>query len=194
MNNKRFYLSGFLGLLGLVFSASIWAHGGAKGTDTDQCKIEIQGEWVHYTAYQPFKAPGEEFCAYLPDINTPTNFVFDYIGTKLRKMQVEYEITKEPEGTRVFHKPAASYQTGSVNATTTLTEPGEYLIHVTLIPEQGDQVDAHIGFTAGGGKQVTSGSLWLYALFAFAGLYILYFSSAGFKEQVDKLLGRAKKW
>ncbi len=192
MNKKQFYLSGFLGLLGLVFSASLWAHGGAKGTDTDQCKIEIQGEWVHYTAYQPFKAPGEEFCAYLPDINTPTNFVFDYIGVKLRKMQVEFEITKEPEGKRVYFQPASAHKTGSVNATTTLTEPGEYLIHVKLIPEQGEPVDAHIGFTAGGGKQASSGSIWLYIFFAFAGLYILYLSSAGFKAQVDKLLGKAK--
>lgn len=194
MNKKQFFLSGILAIFGLVFSATLWAHGGAKGTDTDQCKIEIQGEWVHYTAYQPFKAQGEEFCAYLPDVNTPTNFVFDYIGTKLRKMQVEFEITKEPEGKRVYFKPADKHQTGSVNATTTLTEPGDYLIHVTLIPEQGEKVDAHIGFTAGGGQKASSGSYWMFALIAFGALYMLYFSNQAFKDQVNKLFGKAKEW
>ena len=48
MNNTRILRKGFLVLLGLLFSASLWAHGGAAGTDTDQCKFELQpGHWVH---------------------------------------------------------------------------------------------------------------------------------------------------
>ena len=194
MNMKHLLRNGFLGLLGMIFSASLWAHGGAAGTDTDQCKMEIQGEWVHYTAYQPFKSPGEEFCANLPYINTPTNLVFDYIGTKLRGMQVEFEITKEPEGNRIYFQEAAEHKTGTINATLTLAEAGNYLIHVKLIPPTGEPIDKHIGFSAGGGEVTTSKGYMLYALILFAGLYILYFSSAPFKKQVDKLLGKAKEW
>ena len=54
MNINKNFSGVFLVLVGLLFSTSLWAHGGAAGTDTDQCKIEIDGEWVHYTAYQPF--------------------------------------------------------------------------------------------------------------------------------------------
>ena len=39
MNTAQLIRKGFLGLLGLFFSASLWAHGGAAGTDTDQCKF-----------------------------------------------------------------------------------------------------------------------------------------------------------
>ncbi len=194
MNMKHIVRNGFLGLLGLMFSASLWAHGGAAGTDTDQCKMQIQGEWAHYTAYEPFKAPGEEYCAVIPEINTPTNLVFDYIGTKLRGMMVEFEITKEPEGKRVYFQEASEHKTGTVNATVTLNEAGPYLIHVKLIPPTGEPIDKHIGFTAGGGQPTSSKSYLLYAFFVFGGLYILYFSFAPFRQQVDKLLGRAKEW
>jgi len=177
-----------------LFSASLWAHGGAAGTDTDQCKMEIQGEWVHYTAYQPFKAPGEEYCENIPELNTPTNLVFDYIGTKLRNMMVEFEITKEPEGNRIYFQEATQHKSGTVNATITLKEKGNYLIHVKLIPEKGEPVDKHISFSAGGGEKASAGSYGLYALVIFALLYILYFSNAAFKEKVDQLIGKAKKW
>ncbi|MGR9100505.1 MAG: hypothetical protein ACU826_08040 [Gammaproteobacteria bacterium] len=192
MKRKQLLINSFLGMLGFIFSTVLWAHGGAKGTDTDQCKIEIQGEWVHYTAYQPFISPGEEYCATIPEVNTPTHFVFDYIGVKLRHMKVEFEITKEPEGTRVFYKEPTEHQSGTVDASVTLTEPGSYLIHVTLTPEVGEKVDAHIGFNIGGGKPTSTGQYGLYLLFIFAALYIFYLSHAGFKQKVNELLGKAK--
>ena len=51
-----------------------------------------------------------------------------------------------------------------------------------------------IGFTAGAGETTSTKSYLLYAFLFFAGLYVLYFSNAGFKKQIDKLLGRAKEW
>ena len=194
MNTKYILKNGGLGLLGLIFSASLWAHGGAAGTDTDQCKMEIQGEWVHYTAYQPFKSPGEEFCENLPYLDTPTNLVFDYIGTKLRNIQVEFEVTKEPEGTRIYFQEATKHKTGTINASMTFKEKGDYLVHVKLIPETGEPVDKHIAFTAGGGEATSMGAYGLYALVIFGALYIFYFSNAGFKQKVDEVLGKAKKW
>ncbi|MGR8932763.1 MAG: hypothetical protein ACU837_00050 [Gammaproteobacteria bacterium] len=195
MNRKHLLTQGLLGLLGLIFSTALLAHGGAAGTDVDQCKIKIQDEWVHFTAYQPFTNPAEEFCESIPNLDTPTNLVFDYVGMKLRKMMVEFEITKEPEGTRVYYQAADKHKTGTINATMTFKEKGNYLVHVKLIPETGEPVDAHIGFSAGGGvSQATSGNIGLILLFVGAGLYVLYLSSAGFKKQVDGLLAKIKSW
>lgn len=195
MNRKQLLTNGFLGLLGLLFSATLWAHGGAAGTDTDQCKIKIQDEWVHFTAYQPFTNPAEEFCENVPNLDTPTNLVFDYVGMKLRKMQVEFEITKEPEGTRIYYQAADKHKTGTINATMSFKEKGDYLVHVKLIPEVGEPVDAHIKFSAGGGaSKATSGNIGMILLFVGAGLYILYLSNAGFKKQIDKMLAKLKSW
>lgn len=192
-----------LGFLGLVFSTSIWAHGGAAGTDTDQCKFELQpGHWVHYTAYQPQAFPAEEFCGKLPGTNTKTQLVFDYQDMKYRNMLVEFEVTKEPEGKRVFFLPSAKHKSGTVNLDLPngVPEPGDYLIHITLLPDpsdtekrtQGDRLDVHMGFKAGGGQSVSRNSLLLYAFFAFAGLYVLYLSNASFKRIVDEAIVKIK--
>ncbi|MEI7993516.1 MAG: hypothetical protein WCH01_01305, partial [Methylococcaceae bacterium] len=141
MNTEQLIRKGFLGLLGLFFSASLWAHGGAAGTDTDQCKFELQpGHWVHYTAYQPQAFPAEEFCGKLPGTNTMTQLVFDYQDMKYRNMLVEFEVTKEPEGTRLFFLPSAKHKSGSVNLELKngVPEPGQYLIHITLVPDPAD--------------------------------------------------------
>jgi hypothetical protein len=203
MNTAQLIRKGCLGLLGLFFSASLWAHGGAAGTDTDQCKFELQpGHWVHYTAYQPQAFPAEEFCGNLPGTNTLTQLVFDYQDMKYRNMLVEFEVTKEPEGKQVFFLPSAKHKSGSVNLELKngVPEPGQYLIHITLVPDpadtekrtQGERLDVHMGFKAGGGQPVSKNNLLLYAFFALAGLYVLYLSNAGFKRKVDEVIGKVK--
>jgi len=195
MNRAQLFKKGLLGLLGLVFSASLWAHGGAAGTDTDQCKFELEPDhWIHYTAYQPKAYPAEEFCGNLPSTNTETQLVFDYQDMRYRKMAVEFEVTKEPEGTRVFFQPAQKHKSGTVNLDLPngVPEVGKYLIHITLVPDQGERLDAHMSFQAGKGQQVSRNSILLYVFFAFAGLYILYLSNAGFKRKVDEILGKIK--
>lgn len=196
MNRIQLLRKGFLVLLGLVFSASVWAHGGAAGTDTDQCKFELEpGHWIHYTAYQPKAFPTEEFCGNLPNLNTLTQLVFDYQDIRYRNMTVEFEVTKEPEGTRVFFEKGRKHKSGTVvlSLNQGLPEVGKYLIHITLVPDQGERLDAHMGFMAGKGEATSSKSVMLYVFFAFAGLYILYLSHAGFKAQVDAILGKAKE-
>jgi hypothetical protein len=79
-------------------------------------------------------------------------------------------------------------------------EAGKYLIHITLVPDptdtenrtQGERLDVHMGFKAGGGQQVSRNSMLLYAFFAFAGLYVVYLSNAGFKRKVDEIMGKIK--
>ena len=187
MNRVQLIRKGFLALLGLMFSATVWAHGGAAGTDTDQCKFELQPtHWIHYTAYQPNAFPAEEFCGNLPGTNTLTQLVFDYQDMKYRNMLVEFEVTKEPEGNLELPNGVA--------------EAGQYLIHITLVPDptdtenrtQGERLDVHMGFKAGGGQAVSKNNLLLYAFFALAGLYVLYLSNAGFKRKVDDVITKIK--
>ena len=103
MNTAKFFRTSCLVLLGLVFSTSLWAHGGAAGTDTDQCKFELEpSHWIHYTAYQPVAYSAEEFCGKLPALDTKTQLVFDYQDMRYRNMTIEFEVTKEPEGTSTW--------------------------------------------------------------------------------------------
>ncbi len=203
MNKVQLIRKGCLGLLGLFFSASIWAHGGAAGTDTDQCKFELEPtHWIHYTAYQPSAYPAEEFCGKLPGLNTLTQLVFDYQDMRYRNMLVEFEVTKEPEGKQVFFLPSAKHKSGTINLSLPngVPEEGQYLIHITLVPDPSDtdglsskeRLDVHMGFKAGGGQSVSRNSLLLYAFFGLAGLYIVYLSSAGFKRQVDDIITKIK--
>lgn len=195
MNKVQLLSKGFLGLSALLFSTALWAHGGAAGTDTDQCKFELEpSHWIHYTAYQPKSYPAEEFCGSLPGSATPTQLVFDYQDMRYRNMAIEFEVTKEPEGTRVFFMPAQKHKSGTVNLELPngVPDAGKYLIHITLVPDQGDRLDAHMSFSAGGGEKTSTTNYLLYLLFGLAGLYMLYLSNASFKSKVDGLLSKAK--
>jgi hypothetical protein len=196
MSKKSTLKKGLLGVAGLLFSSVLWAHGGAAGTDTDQCKFELEPDhWIHYTAYQPSAFPAEEFCGKLPATDTKTQLVFDYQDVRYRNMMVEFEVTKEPEGTRIFFQEAKKHKSGTVvlDLPQGVKDPGKHLIHITLIPDQGDRLDAHMSFMAGTGKAATKESIGLYILFALAGLYGIYLSSAGFKNWVDGIFGKIKE-
>lgn len=193
MNRVQLLTKGFIGLFALLFSSALWAHGGAAGTDTDQCKFELEpSHWIHYTAYQPKDFPAEEFCGSLPGSAVPTQLVFDYQDMRYRNMAVEFEVTKEPEGERVFFQPAKKHKSGTVNLQlpTGVPSPGKYLIHITLVPDQGERLDAHMGFTAGTGAPTTTSSYVLYIVIAAAALFMLYLSNASFKNKVDSLMGK----
>ncbi|WP_347988328.1 hypothetical protein [Methylomonas sp. AM2-LC] len=197
MRKTHILKNSLLGLLALLFSTALWAHGGAAGTDTDQCKFELEKDhWLHYTAYEPKAYPAEEFCGNLPDLNTLIQLVFDYQDQRYRNMAIEFEVTKEPEGKRVFFEGAKKHKSGTVvlSLNDGVAEAGKYLIHITLLQDNGERLDAHMSFKAGAGQPVSKGNLGLYALVLLAGLYIVYLSNAGFKRKVDELLGRAKEF
>jgi hypothetical protein len=196
MKKTHFLRKGYLVLLGLVFSSALWAHGGAAGTDTDQCKFELEKDhWLHYTAYQPKAYPAEEFCGSLPDVNTLTQLVFDYQDQRYRNMSIEFEVTKEPEGKRVFFSEAKKHKSGTVvlDLPQGVPEVGKYLIHITLLQDSGERLDAHMSFKAGAGQPASKTQYGLYLLVLLAGLYVVYLSNAAFKLKVDKLLGRVKE-
>lgn len=178
----------------LVLSSALpvvsWGHGGAS-VDTDQCRVQIGSHLVHFTAYQPQLTGTTEYCNTIPELGN-TVVVFDYEGKALRDMTVEFEITKEPEGTRVFYQPPGTHPNGTFNSTVNFTEPGKYRIHITLINE-GQKVDEHIGLNVGGGAAGSStGTYIIIAVVLFAAGYIFYLSNASFKNAVDRLTGSKK--
>jgi hypothetical protein len=196
MNTSQLLKKLFLGAIAVMFSASVWAHGGAKGTDTDQCKFELEPDhWIHYTAYQPVAFPAEEFCASLPREKEATILVFDYQDQKYKDNTVEFEVTKEPEGTRVFFLPGAKHKKGTVELKMPngVPEAGKYLIHITLVPDQGERKDVHMSFKAGGGPAASKSMILLYLLIGFAGAYVLYLYNATFRREVDKIIGKKEK-
>ncbi len=185
-----------LGALAMLFSASLWAHGGAKGTDTDQCKFELEKDhWIHYTAYQPNAFPAEEFCADIPREKEMLILVFDYQDQKYKDNTVEFEVTKEPEGTRVFFMEGAKHKKGTVELKLPngVPDAGQYLIHITLVPDQGERKDVHMAFKAGGGPAMSGTSKFIYLVGVAGVLFMLYLSVAPFRQQVDKLLGKVKQ-
>ncbi|MCK5889627.1 MAG: hypothetical protein KAG19_06775, partial [Methylococcales bacterium] len=196
MNTNKIFRKGLLGLLGLLFSSVILAHGGAAGTDTDQCKFELEPDhWIHYTAYQSKLYPGDEFCGSLPEADAYTQLVFDYQDVRYRNMTVEFEVTKEPEGTRVFFQEAKKHKSGTVVLTLPNGVPnaGKHLIHITLHKDNGERLDAHMSFKAGTGAPAGAYDLFLYLLFAFGVLYVIYLSNDNFKKKVDAMVGDATK-
>jgi len=196
MNRSHLLKKASLALTGLVFSASLWAHGGAAGTDTDQCKFELEKDhWIHYTAYQPKTSPAEDFCGNIPNINSLTQLVFDYQDQRYRDMAIEFEVTKEPEGNRVFFQEAKKHKSGTVilDLPNGVADAGKYLIHITLQKDNGERLDAHMSFKAGVGPATSKVNIGLYALLAVAGLYTIYLSNTGFKKKTDELLTKLKE-
>lgn len=181
------YLLALSLLVSVVIPVSSGAHGGASGVDVDACRIPVGPHWVHFTAYQPQLTGTTEYCNSIPEIGSAT-LVFDYEGKALRNMTVEFEVTKEPEGTRIFYKEPSTYPTGSANTTINFTEPGSYLAHVTLVNE-GQKVDAHVPFTVGTSAGGFSTSTYIViAVILIAVGYIFYLSNASFKGAVDRML------
>jgi hypothetical protein len=115
----------------------------------DDCRIRIGNESVHFTAYTPTLTPGKEYCKTIPQLG-PTNLVFDYEGKELRDLSIEFEITKEPEGTRIFYQEPNTHSTGNVNGVIDFSQygAGDYMVHVTMV-NNGEKIDNHIPFQVG---------------------------------------------
>lgn len=185
------YITGGLGVLALIAAlllpvSGAWAHGGAS-VEADKCRIEVGPYLVHFTAYQPQLTGTTEYCNDIPELGNVI-IVFDYEGKALRNMTVEFEITKEPEGTRVFYQAPTTNPTGTYNTQLNLTEASKYLAHVTLVNE-GQKVDAHVPFSVGSAKSGLSGTTYfVIAVVLFALGYIFYLSNPAFQAAVDRVL------
>lgn len=182
--------------LGLAVSAALplsgaWAHGGGAAQEFDTCRIEVGSHWVHFTAYQPQLSGMEEYCGTIPGPGM-SNLVIDYEGKALRQMEVEFELTKEPEGTSLVKVPMAKHSNGVITTPYNFEQPGKYLAHITLVNE-GQRIDAHLPIVVGADRNAGGTNTYLIGGIILAALgYVLYLSNAGFKGLIDGIFKRAK--
>lgn len=132
----------------LTFSTASYAHRGAVG-EVDACRIKVGYEKIHFTAYTPKFSKTKGYCQFIPNVGF-TSLVFDYEGKKLRNISIEYEITKEPEGTRVFYQKPQKIKTGNMTTNIDFSKygMGDYLAHITII-HKGEKLDSHLPFSVG---------------------------------------------
>ena len=144
----KFYMLVSVLFLGFMLSSTASAHRGAKN-EVDTCRFSVGSEVIHFSAYTPKSTGGTGYCHYIPDVEL-THLVFDYEGKKLRNTTVEFEITKEPEATRVFYQKPEKIKKGSMDAKVDFSQygAGDYLAHVTIV-HQGEKLDSHLPFSVG---------------------------------------------
>lgn len=135
-------------LLTLVLPPTAHAHRGAKG-EVDTCRISVGSEVIHFSAYTPALTAGKSFCHIIPEVGV-TDLVIDYEGSKLRHTTVEFEVTKEPEGSRVYYHNPEKIKKGSIDAKVDFKQfgAGNYLLHVTVLND-GETIDSHLPFSVG---------------------------------------------
>lgn len=135
-------------LLAGIFPDAAYAHRSATD-QVDDCNIRVGYERVHFTAYTPTLTNNREYCKAIPKLG-PTNLVFDYEGKNLRNITVQFEVTKEPEGTRIFYQEPRKIKTGTVNGVVDFSQygAGNYLAHVAIV-HNGKELDTHIPFSVG---------------------------------------------
>jgi hypothetical protein len=166
------------------------AHAHRGGSDeADPCRVKIGDEWLHFSAYTPKFSGSKSFCRSIPKVGM-TNLVFDYEGDKLRAVSMEFEVTKEPEGTRVYYRAPDTTKTGTVDGTVDFSQfgPGNYRAHVTLV-DQGEKVDTHIPFSVGieGDETFIKIKKFLYTFLVCVAIVLLSIKFARGKTKKDKL-------
>ncbi|AMK76528.1 MULTISPECIES: hypothetical protein [Methylomonas] len=136
-----------LTVVGLM-STNANAHRGAL-EEIDVCKTRLGFERVHLTAYTPTLSGDREYCNIIPGVG-PTKLVFDYEGKSMRNLNVEFEITKEPEGIRVFYQEPQKVKTGTMNSSVDFNQygAGHYLAHIAIV-DKDKRLDSHIPFSVG---------------------------------------------
>ena len=101
---------------------------------------------------------------FIPNVGL-TNLIFDYEGKKLRDVSIEFEVTKEPEGTRIFYLEPQKTKSGTVKADVDFSKygAGDYLAHVTIVHD-GEKQDTHLPFVVGAEEEKTPWRRYLYML------------------------------
>lgn len=169
--------------LSISFSTPSFSHRGPTD-EIDNCRIKVGFEKIHFTAYTPKFTSAQGYCQTIPHLGM-TNLVFDYEGKKLRNVSLEFEVTKEPEGTRIFYQPAQKIKTGTVNASVDFSKygAGDYLAHVTIV-HKGEKLDTHLPFSVGAGETKTPwGRYFILLTFVFL---IVFFVKLNRSNQINK--------
>ncbi len=147
---KSYFRSFILTMVAIACTTlqSAQAHRGARD-EIDDCRIKIGFEKIHFSAYTPSITGSKTYCHEIPGLGE-TYLVFDYEGKKLRDITLEFEVTKEPNGERVFYQAPQKIKTGNVNSRIDFSQygAGDYLAHITIVDNDKRQ-DTHLPFTVG---------------------------------------------
>ncbi len=170
----------------------VMAHGGGSGVEGTACRLKVGDYVVRFTAYQPQVSGDQEFCTRLPSLG-PTNLVIDYESRALRDVEVEFEVTSESDGKRLFYQPPKRMKTGNFNTVVDFKEPGKYDIHIKL-KVGGEELDEHIPLLVGVVEKMNTRTIIVATVLILGALYIIYLSSAGFRRKVDALFGKLEKF
>jgi hypothetical protein len=121
-----------LALIAVFHAGPVAAHGKAASMAEDICSRRMAGGLIHFAAYLPDFAPGEEFCDMLPKAGD-TILVVDLVETGLREIPIAIEVVrdgKDQDGGKVAEVPARTYPQGVIRADASLVA-GHYSIVVT---------------------------------------------------------------
>lgn len=171
-------------ILMLTFSTASYAHRG-PANEIDNCRIKVGTERIHLSVYTPEFSQGTGYCQFIPYVGK-TEMVFDYEGKKLRDVSIEFEVTKEPEGTRIFYQAPEKIKKGTVDASIDFSKfgAGEYLTHITIV-NQGEKLDSHLTFFIGEKENKVSWVIYTFIVIAIA-LVILFTKLTRANKQTDQ--------
>lgn len=176
-----FGLPGWLAVV-LFFSLATdsFAHR-SQDEQRDSCRIQVGYEPMHFTAYTPKFSKSKQYCQEIPNLGQ-TSLVFDYEGKKLRQIMIAFEVTKEPEGTRVFYQQPEQYTSGTFSKNIDLTPfgVGAYLAHIKIF-HKGKTLDTHLPFNVTN-KSGLGGGLWLLLLLILSGALLYGYKVCRFQS------------
>ncbi len=187
----------------LLFGTAAFANGGGGGTVGGGCRLPVGDFTLLFSAYQPQLSGDTRFCTELPNTGS-THLVFDYeslegstaqksllaLDKRIKEMTIEIEVKKGDQS--LFKRPPQKFKAGSIETVVDFPEAGEYTVEVKLTDPEGKTVENHLPLRVEAGG-VALGTLIVIVVVIGAAVYLLYLSSAGFREKAQAILAKGKK-
>lgn len=181
-------LSAFLVALSVSPVSRADGGGGPSSGPGGGCRLQLDSYLVSFTAYQPQLTGTSPYCVEIPETGN-ISIVFDLETKELRDKTLEFEITKEKGGARIFYQAPDKFPTGVFNRTINITEPGDYFARVSLL-EDGKKHDAQLKFHVAETHGIPLDMAFLVALGLLVVGYFLYESNPAFKARFNRIIGK----
>jgi hypothetical protein len=177
-------------LLTLLGSSAGWADGGGGPSSGPGggCRLQLDTHLVSFTAYQPQLTGNSPYCTEIPETGN-ISVVFDLEDKALRDIPVEFEITREKDGSRIMHQPPGKILNGVFNRTLNITEMGDYIAKVSLV-ENDKKHEAHLKFHVAEEHGIPLNTALVIGIVLMVAGYFLYQSNPAFQASVKKLMGK----
>ena len=162
--------------------------GGPSSGPGGGCRLQLDTHLVSFTAYQPQLTGNSPYCTEIPETGT-ISVVFDLEDKALRDIPVEFEITREKDGSRIMHQPPGKILNGVFNRTLNITEMGDYIARVSLV-ENGKKHEAHLKFHVAEEHGIPLNTALVIGIVLMVAGYFLYQSNPAFQAAVNRLMGK----